>query len=70
MEFKGVLKLQRYTVAGMQYRATVDGLPLPLNVFVPGAKGLQKEGSVVIDISSVKPAAKPKAVKPKGKGKK
>jgi len=65
MEFKGVLKLQRNTVAGMQYRATVDGLPLPLNVFVPGAKGLQAVGSVVIDIPSEKPA-----VEPKGKGKK
>ena len=62
MEFKGEVKLRKVTPLGMEYRAEVEGLPYPLNIFIPEAKNLQAEGTVVIEIPEV-----PKATKPKGK---
>ena len=62
MKFTGELKLRKILPDGLEYRAEVEGLPLPINVSVPGAKGLQKEGTIVIEI--------PEVEMPKSKGKK
>jgi hypothetical protein len=62
MKFKGVVKLRKVTPQGMEYRAEVGGLPFPLNITIPAAKGLQAEGTVVIEIPEVE---EPKAKKGK-----
>ena len=67
MRFRGVVTLRKVTPQGMEYRAEVEGLPLPLNISIPDAKGLQAEGTVIIDIPEVE---EPKPAKPKPKGKK
>ncbi|TSA53378.1 MAG: hypothetical protein D4R45_05675 [Planctomycetaceae bacterium] len=76
MKFKGEVKLKKVTPQRMRYVGEIEGLSLPLNIDIPGAIGLQRTGTITIEILKVgeRPAKAedkpPAGEKPKGKGKK